>query len=68
MKVALECLKLEEEKESLIKLVTNFNFSEEYIGRLKVLRRLDYIDRENMVLLKGKIACEISNQELLITE
>jgi superfamily II RNA helicase len=30
--------------------------------RLKVLRTLDYIDRQNMVQLKGKIACEISNQ------
>lgn len=42
--------------------------SGDYVNRLKVLRALNYIDRENMVLLKGKVACEISNQELLITE
>jgi antiviral helicase SKI2 len=33
-----------------------------------VLRALHYIDDDNMVELKGKVACEIHHQELLITE
>ena len=68
MKIALKRRWLNEDKESLATSMASFSFSGEYAGRLKVLRTLNYIDREDMVLLKGKIACEISNQELLITE
>jgi len=32
------------------------------------LRELKYIDSHDVVQLKGRIACEISNQELIITE
>lgn len=39
-----------------------------YLCFLKVLRALRYIDADNMVELKGKVACEIHHQELLITE
>ncbi|KHN73004.1 Helicase SKI2W [Toxocara canis] len=42
--------------------------SDEYCSRIKVLNRLEYIDECNMVTLKGKVACEIHHQELLITE
>ncbi|KAL0241140.1 hypothetical protein GEMRC1_006375 [Eukaryota sp. GEM-RC1] len=37
--------------------------------RLKVLRQLKYIDEENNVLLKGRVACELSTvEDLIITE
>lgn len=35
----------------------------------RVLRRLEYIDDKNVVLMKGKVACEINaSDELLLTE
>ncbi|KAL3094920.1 hypothetical protein niasHT_024834 [Heterodera trifolii] len=62
--------KMEEQKRRLAFETSsnNLQFSKEYVDRLKVLQALHYIDRHNMVGLKGKVACEISNQELLITE
>ncbi|EGT36338.1 hypothetical protein CAEBREN_19438 [Caenorhabditis brenneri] len=40
---------------------------EEYNNRLKVLEALNFVEKK-MVSLKGRIACEIHHQELLITE
>ncbi|KAH8740668.1 ATP-dependent RNA helicase [Cryptosporidium ryanae] len=41
----------------------------ELAGMRKVLKRLDYINEDGIVQLKGRIACEISSSdELLITE
>lgn len=40
----------------------------EYRYRIEVLKRLRLIDERNFVLLKGKVALEISMSELLITE
>lgn len=40
----------------------------EYKQRIEVLRELKYIDNCNVVQLKGRVACEISSQELIITE
>ncbi|XP_076455160.1 superkiller complex protein 2-like isoform X2 [Babylonia areolata] len=40
----------------------------EYHQRMEVLRALNYIDDHNAVQLKGRVACEISNHELMITE
>ncbi|XP_070532118.1 superkiller complex protein 2-like [Ptychodera flava] len=40
----------------------------EYQLRISVLRELRYIDGTNTVQLKGRVACEISNHELIITE
>ncbi|EDO38196.1 predicted protein [Nematostella vectensis] len=40
----------------------------EYHQRIEVLRKLRYIDRTNRVELKGRVACEMSNHELMITE
>lgn len=34
----------------------------------QVLRELKYLDANNTVQLKGRVACEISNHELIITE
>nr|CRZ25050.1 BMA-SKIH-2 [Brugia malayi] len=42
--------------------------SQDYSDRIKLLRRLNYIDDSNLVSLKGRVACEIHHQELLITE
>ena len=35
---------------------------------LQVLKELKYIDEHNAVQLKGRVACEISSHELMITE
>ncbi|XP_077986520.1 superkiller complex protein 2-like [Glandiceps talaboti] len=40
----------------------------EYQQRIDVLKALRYIDDANTVQLKGRVACEISNHELIITE
>ncbi|KAL4219308.1 hypothetical protein ACF0H5_021887 [Mactra antiquata] len=40
----------------------------EYQQRVQVLRSLNYIDEHNAVQLKGRVACEISTHELMITE
>jgi antiviral helicase SKI2 len=40
----------------------------EYRYRIEVLKRLRLIDDKNFVLLKGRVALEISMSELLITE
>lgn len=36
--------------------------SKEYLSRLRVLQALGCVDRDNMVCLKGKVACEINHQ------
>lgn len=41
---------------------------EELQQRIQVLQRLRYVDANNAVQLKGRVACEISNHELIITE
>lgn len=40
----------------------------EYRQRVEVLKRLGFIDAATNVQLKGRVGCEISNHELLITE
>ncbi|XP_052223384.1 helicase SKI2W-like isoform X15 [Dreissena polymorpha] len=40
----------------------------EYQQRIEVLKALNYIDQHNAVQLKGRVACEISTHELMITE
>ncbi|CAD5218833.1 unnamed protein product [Bursaphelenchus okinawaensis] len=42
--------------------------SDEYKKRISILKQLNYIDKNNVVNLKGKVACEISHMEMLITE
>jgi antiviral helicase SKI2 len=39
-----------------------------FFKRIEVLKRLHLIDDKNFVLLKGKVALEISMSELIITE
>jgi antiviral helicase SKI2 len=64
MENANERRKLEETKQELTYQTSydSLQFSGEYAGRIKVLRALGYIDKQNMVSVKGKLACEISNQ------
>ncbi|XP_062604203.1 superkiller complex protein 2-like [Saccostrea cucullata] len=40
----------------------------EYQQRVQVLKHLNYIDENGAVQLKGRVACEISNHEIMITE
>ncbi|ESQ29526.1 hypothetical protein EUTSA_v10023236mg [Eutrema salsugineum] len=48
---------------------TTLAFKDELKARKRVLRRLGYITSDNVVELKGKVACEISTaEELTLTE
>ncbi|KAM7278486.1 hypothetical protein ACFE04_005620 [Oxalis oulophora] len=48
---------------------TNLAFKDELKARKRVLRRLGYITGDEVVELKGKVACEISSaEELTLTE
>lgn len=40
----------------------------EYQYKLDVLKRLNYIDDQHSVTLKGRVACEMGSNELMITE
>ncbi|CAJ0932957.1 unnamed protein product, partial [Mesorhabditis belari] len=42
--------------------------SKEYHDRLKMLKTLGYVDEHDLVTFKGRVACEIHHQELLVTE
>eukprot|EP00796_Vickermania_ingenoplastis_P005232 gene5232-3746_t len=58
---------VKEELEGMNKVV----FSEELRQMMRVLRRLDYIDKDNIILRKARVACEITTtdeNEILLTE
>lgn len=40
----------------------------EYQYKLEILKRLNYIDDQHSVTLKGRVACEMGSNELMITE
>lgn len=40
----------------------------EYHCRIEVLRRLQYLDSTKTVQLKGRVACEMGSNELIVTE
>lgn len=46
----------------------NLQFLNEYRKRLKILNELGYIDSEGVLTMKGKVACLISENELVITD
>lgn len=51
--------------------MTKAVFSEELKQMMRVLRRLDYIDKDNIILRKARVACEITTtdeNEILLTE
>ncbi|WOK97165.1 DExH-box ATP-dependent RNA helicase DExH9 isoform X1 [Canna indica] len=72
----LKVLHAKQELTARIKLVkkamqssTALAFKDELKARKRVLRRLGYITSEDVVELKGKVACEISTaDELILTE
>ncbi|XP_034016125.1 helicase SKI2W [Thalassophryne amazonica] len=65
-----ERMSMQEELDRLLFLVSDQSLSllPEYHQRIKVLQSLQYIDSSGAVQLKGRVACQISSHELLLTE
>ncbi|XP_060721573.1 helicase SKI2W [Tachysurus vachellii] len=65
-----ERMKLQEELDKLLYLISDQSLTllPEYHQRIKVLEALNYIDGNGAVQLKGRVACQISSHELLLTE
>ncbi|KAI5087367.1 helicase SKI2W isoform X1 [Silurus meridionalis] len=65
-----ERMKLQEELDKLLYLISDQSLTllPEYHQRIKVLEALNYIDSSGAVQLKGRVACQISSHELLLTE
>ncbi|XP_026272227.1 helicase SKI2W [Frankliniella occidentalis] len=63
-------LKLQQKKKNLKYTISyqSMTLYPDYLNRLNVLKRLRYIDDHDTVELKGKVACEMSSHELMITE
>lgn len=61
---------IQEELDKLLFLVSDQSLSllPEYHQRIKVLQSLQYVDATGAVQLKGRVACQISSHELLLTE
>lgn len=65
------------DRKSLEDELTNLEYAEshrslslipDYESRIKVLQELKYVDEHKRIELKGKVACEIGMNELMITE
>ncbi|KAJ0003707.1 hypothetical protein NQD34_008805 [Periophthalmus magnuspinnatus] len=65
-----ERMSVQEELDKLLFLVSDQSLTllPEYHQRIKVLQSLQYIDSSGAVQLKGRVACQISSHELLLTE
>ncbi|KAM3596251.1 uncharacterized protein V6R79_011106 [Siganus canaliculatus] len=65
-----ERMSVQEELDKLMFLVSDQSLSllPEYHQRIKVLQSLQYVDSSGAVQLKGRVACQISSHELLLTE
>ncbi|KAF3707271.1 Helicase SKI2W [Channa argus] len=65
-----ERMDVQEELDLLLFLASDQSLSllPEYHQRIKVLQSLQYIDSSGAVQLKGRVACQISSHELLLTE
>ncbi|KAJ1528402.1 hypothetical protein ONE63_006817 [Megalurothrips usitatus] len=63
-------LKLQQRKKNLKYSISyqSMTLYPDYMNRLNVLKRLRYINDQDTVELKGKVACEMSSHELMITE
>uniref|UniRef100_A0A9J8BZN6 SKI2 subunit of superkiller complex n=1 Tax=Cyprinus carpio carpio TaxID=630221 RepID=A0A9J8BZN6_CYPCA len=61
---------VQEELDKLLFLVSDQSLTllHEYHQRIKVLEALQYVDSTGAVQLKGRVACQISSHELLLTE
>uniref|UniRef100_A0A7N8X065 SKI2 subunit of superkiller complex n=1 Tax=Mastacembelus armatus TaxID=205130 RepID=A0A7N8X065_9TELE len=68
--VLCERMTVQEELDRLLFLMSDQSLSllPEYHQRIKVLQSLQYIDSSGAVQLKGRVACQISSHELLLTE
>jgi antiviral helicase SKI2 len=62
--------KLEDELKNTEYLLSegSLKFLPDYHQRVDVLKKLGYIDDNKRVKLKGRVACEMGSQELMITE
>ncbi|XP_062865811.1 helicase SKI2W [Trichomycterus rosablanca] len=65
-----ERMRLQEELDKLLYLISDQSLTllPEYHQRIKVLEALNYIDGTGAVQLKGRVACQISSHEMLLTE
>ncbi|KAK7124809.1 hypothetical protein R3I94_019012 [Phoxinus phoxinus] len=65
-----ERMSVQEELDQLLFLVSDQSLTllPEYHQRIKVLEALQYVDSTGAVQLKGRVACQISSHELLLTE
>lgn len=65
-----ERMSVQEELDRLLFLTSDQSLSllPEYNQRIEVLQALDYVDKGGAVQLKGRVACQISCHELLLTE
>uniref|UniRef100_A0A672LG74 SKI2 homolog, superkiller viralicidic activity 2-like n=1 Tax=Sinocyclocheilus grahami TaxID=75366 RepID=A0A672LG74_SINGR len=65
-----ERMSVQEELDKLLFLVSDQSLTllPEYHQRIKVLEALQYVDSTGAVQLKGRVACQISSHELLLTE
>ncbi|EDX14107.1 helicase SKI2W [Drosophila simulans] len=61
-------LEIHIEELRFINSARNLTLYPDYCNKLQVLRALKYIDDLDEVTLKGKVACEMGQNELLITE
>ncbi|XP_063918605.1 superkiller complex protein 2 [Zophobas morio] len=61
---------LERKRDSLKHYLSSASLSlyPDYENRIELLRKLNYVDLQNRVQLKGRVACEMGMNELLITE
>lgn len=65
-----ERMSVQDELDKLLFLVSDQSLTllPEYHQRIKVLEALKYVDSTGAVQLKGRVACQISSHELLLTE
>uniref|UniRef100_A0A8C9TU69 SKI2 subunit of superkiller complex n=1 Tax=Scleropages formosus TaxID=113540 RepID=A0A8C9TU69_SCLFO len=65
-----ERMSIQEELDTLLFLVSDQSLLllPEYHQRIRVLESLNYVDCKGAVQLKGRVACQISSHELLLTE
>ncbi|XP_045477024.1 helicase SKI2W [Harmonia axyridis] len=61
---------LEEERDNLKFLLSKSSLAlyPDYQNRIKLLKHFEYVDNDNIVRMKGKVACQMGMNELLITE
>lgn len=68
--LVFERKKLEQQRDQLRFYVSKESYAlyPDYVNKLKVLRSLQYIDGQDAVTMKGRVACEMGSNELIITE